>query len=134
NLHDGSRQQNAGNTANQLNGFVQCGGKGGTFRLVPGSNFPTVSVGPSSNAGCLKGHLFNPAPRIGFAFDPKGDGKMAIRGGYGIFFEHTNGNEGNTESLEGSAPYALNATQVNIAGGAGSCPGASSGYSCIGGA
>lgn len=41
---------------------------------------------------------------------------MAIRGGYGVFFEHTNGNEGNTESLEGSAPLALNATQSNIAG------------------
>ncbi len=44
-------------------------------------------------AGCMKGHLFNPAPRIGFAWDPLGNGKWAIRGGYGIFFEHTNGNE-----------------------------------------
>ena len=25
--------------------------------------------------------------------------RWPIRGGYGIFFEHTNGNEGNTESL-----------------------------------
>jgi hypothetical protein len=29
-----------------------------------------------------------------------------VRGGYGIFFEHTNGNEGNTESLENSPPLA----------------------------
>src|SRR5438309_274119 len=133
NLNDGSLQQNAGNTANPLNGFVQCGGKGGTFPLVPGSNFPTVSVGPSSNAGCLKGHLFNPAPRIGFAFDPKGDGKMAIRGGYGIFYEHTNSNEGNTESLEGSPPLALSATQSNVAVGLNGCPaGPNGGYACIG--
>ncbi len=67
---------------NPYNGWVDCGVTAG----VP--------------AGCLKNHWWNPAPRIGFAFDPKGDGKWAIRGGYGIFFEHTNGNESNTESLE----------------------------------
>ncbi len=100
-------------SGNPFNGIIQCGGKGGTFAVA---GFPAASVGASQSAGCLKGHLFNPAPRIGFAWDPKGDGKLAIRGGYGVFFEHTNGNEGNTESLENSPPLALTSTQANVVG------------------
>ncbi len=98
------------------NGLTQCGVNG-----VPDS--------------CMSNSLFHPSPRVGFSWDPSGDGRTAIHGGYGLFWEHGTGYEANVGSLIGSAPLVLSETQSNIQGdmGSGSQPHpANNAYNLIG--
>jgi hypothetical protein len=72
----------------------------------------------------------NLAPRIGVAWDPKGDGRLAIRAAFGMFFGATTGNEWNTTAdnqpftVRQSFPtvYTLSDPYRNLPGGVGPFP------------
>ncbi len=101
-----SQLLNVGPGQSIFNGLVQCG-----------VSNPTIAGISPTTTGCMKNKWMNPGPRLGIAYDPFGDGKWAIRAGYGIFFEHMNGNEANAESLQFSAsPLSINGGVNNITG------------------
>jgi hypothetical protein len=77
---------------------------GRSFSVIPGITTPST-VFPNAPIGMLfpgdaeapRGVNFpdrdNFAPRLGFAWDPRGDGKMSIRGGFGLFYDILKGED-----------------------------------------
>lgn len=77
------------------NGLVQCGNGG-----IP--------------VACQRGEYHNIAPRLGFALDPTGKGKTAIRAAVGVFYDGLNGNEAGSESTQGGAPFSYSSNLFNL--------------------
>ncbi|HXG54307.1 MAG TPA: carboxypeptidase regulatory-like domain-containing protein [Vicinamibacterales bacterium] len=80
--------------------------------------------------GIVKTDFNNVAPRLGVAWDPRGDGRTAIRGGFGIFYGSITGNEWNTTAdnqpftVRQSFPtvFTLSDPYRNLPGGVGPFP------------
>ncbi|AXC13343.1 Oar protein [Acidisarcina polymorpha] len=62
--------------------------------------------------GVVKNSYNSWQPRIGFAFNPGGDGKMVIRGGFGMFFERVQGNDVYNAAL--NPPFAYQPSANNV--------------------
>jgi outer membrane receptor protein involved in Fe transport len=79
--------------------------------LYPGDHFPDGSTVP---AGLIPTEKTGFAPRIGFAWDPRGDAKTVVGGAYGIFYEPFYNGEGGPLQDPVSAPPYLKTQQISF--------------------
>lgn len=81
-------------------------------QVFPNAPPSSAYVGdPGVNPSIVGTRFNNFAPRVGFAYDVKGDGKTSIRAGFGIFYDNVNAN------LVGvGEPYHYSATYSQPAG------------------
>lgn len=102
-------QQPLTDPQNRKLAFVQ----GAKSRVVP--NAPEGLLFPGDEGvsrGIVKTDRNNIAPRLGVAWDPRGDGRMSIRAGAGIFYGSISGNEWNTTA--DNQPFTVRQQIANV--------------------
>lgn len=85
--------------------------------ILPNAPTGLLLPGDSYNGGTLSRGIVNTryhhvSPRVGFAWDPYGNGRTAVRGAAGLFFGSISGNEWN--SISNFLPFAVRNTYSNI--------------------
>lgn len=120
-LADWSASEAAANPSDACNGVVivpgtnPCGKAAAQLSSL-GINLPLSAGTPGPNRALVNNDNHAIAPRLGVAWDVKGDGKMAVRAGVGQFYQREL--VGPSEGLARTAPFVINATDVRTLGSA----------------
>ena len=84
-------------------------------KLVPNTGELTNGMGLTSTGylkGGINGQTILPQPRLGFAWDPSGDHRTVVRGGFGLSFDRYESGAG-VGSGATNQPFVFNPTLVN---------------------
>jgi hypothetical protein len=86
---------------------------GAKSAVVPNASVGQLFVGDTGvSRGTVPVRWDHVSPRIGIAWDPFGNGKTAVRAGFGVFFGSVSGNEWNTDT--NFQPFSTRFTFTNV--------------------